>query len=220
MINTTLLFRVSIVAGALSMGAGSVAAAGGSWWPMGWKGWKFSSEIIVPVGGATRGTASSASEARKKARASVVEPAPPLPATIIAEPVEEEDGVLSRPSRGMPTDNRARALDYSRGLDPDRPAVIVVPGEPAPGSMESTREGVERNLGRARQYSEGATGSGAKAGTYVKIGTAVGVVGKDGVVVMVCDETNNTAGRIGDDTQSGNMFNVVINGKVAKARCK
>ena len=45
-------------------------------------------------------------------------------------------------------------------------------------------------------------------------------MGKDGVIVMVCDGVNNNVGRIGDDSQSGNKFTVMVNGRPTPARCK
>ena len=46
------------------------------------------------------------------------------------------------------------------------------------------------------------------------------MMGADGIWVISCRANNNTAGRIGDDTRSGNIITVEVNGKLIKARCK
>jgi len=158
-----------------------------------------------------------------KARSSRSDPSAPAVTTIIIVP-EDEEGFLSPPTVGAPPDNRAKARDYLRGPDSGSPATVLIVPDNAPAGAETDRgNSLERNRAKARRYSDGdASGGGSvgKPGTYIKIGTSVGVVGPDGVVDFVCDETNNVAGRIGDDTQSGNVFAIVVNGKLAKARCK
>jgi len=174
--------------------------------------------VVVPSSVPTKGSATGASESARKARSSRNDPSVPAVTTIVIVP-EEEEGVLSPSGVGAPPDNRAKARGYSRGSDSGAPGTVLILPDNAPDGAGTTRDNLERNRGKARRYSDGETAAG-KAGTYVKIGTSVGVVGSDGVVVFVCDETNNVAGRIGEDTQSGNVFVVVINGKMAKARCK
>lgn len=177
-------------------------------------------EIIVPLGGNSKGSSSSnASESRKKARAAV-DKADNQPIEGVIVEAEEPEGILSRARVGVPTDNRAKALNYSNGGDGGRLPTIRSPMDAAPGSIEASRANLERNRERAQRYSDGAVSAAGKTGTFVKIGTEVGVVDAEGVIVVTCDATNNTAGRIGDDTQSGNFFSVVVNGKLAKARCK
>ncbi|MCF8211067.1 MAG: hypothetical protein K9K38_16940 [Rhodoferax sp.] len=181
---------------------------------------KFSSEIVLP-GSSPSGSshsATNATEARKKARESVTDRLEPMQAIIIEEP--DQDGLVSRPRLGAPKDNRSKAAAYSNDKLPDRTPFIVVPHDAPLGSVESTRDGVNKNLNKARRYTQDEYGVDVKAGTFVKIGTAMGVVGPDGVVVVLCDQISNTAGRIGDDLRSGNTFTIVINGKVNRARCK
>ncbi|MDP2785172.1 MAG: hypothetical protein Q8O38_11360 [Sulfurimicrobium sp.] len=175
--------------------------------------------VVVPSGGAAKSSAAGASESRKKARSSRNDPSAPAATAIVIVP-EEEEGVLSPSGMGAPPDNRAKARDYSRDSDSGSPATVLKLPDNAPDGTETARDSLEKNRSKARRYSEGDTGNGGKAGTYVKIGTSVGVVGSDGVVVFVCDDTNNTAGHIGDDTRSGNVFSIVINGNLVKARCK
>ena len=195
---------------------GNAGAAAEGFWP---EGYKLAGEIVVvPSGGAAKGGATGASESRMKARSSRNDPSVPAVTTIVIVP-EDEEGVLSPPEMGAPPDNRAKARGYSRGLD-GSPATVLIMPDNAPDGTGTARDSLEKNRGKARRYSEGEAGGVGKAGTYVKTGTSVGVVGSDGVVVFVCDDTNNIAGRIGDDTQSGNVFAIVINGKLAKARCK
>ena len=200
---------------------GNAGAAEEVFWPA---GVKLAGEIVVvPSGGAARNSATGASESRKKARSSRNDPSATTTTTIIVVP-EEEEGVLSPSGMGAPPDNRAKARDYSRGSDSGSPATVLILPDNAPDGTETARDSLEKNRSKARRYSEGDTGNGGgnggKAGTYVKVGTSVGVVGPDGVVIFVCDDTNNIAGHIGDDTRSGNVFSIVINGNLVKARCK
>ena len=186
-----------------------------------WVGpFKWVSEIVVPWGGSTKSSSTSASESRRKARASANDATAPTLTTIVVVPDAEEDGVLSPSRMSSPSDNRTKARDYSHGVDPVNAAAVQILIENAPNGVDTNQSNLEKNRNKARQYSEGVSSGGGKPGTHVKIGTSAGVVGADGVVVVVCDDTSNTAGRIGDDTQSGNIFAVVINGKLAKARCR
>lgn len=187
-------------------------------------GVKLAGEIVVfPSGGVAKSGETGASESRKKARASRNDPSATAETAIIIVP-EEEEGVLSPPGMGAPPDNRAKARSYSRGTDSGGPATVLILPDNLSEGAETARDSLEKTRSKARRYSDGETGgrvgNGAKAGAFVKIGTSVGVVGSDGVVVFVCDDTNNTAGHIGDDTQSGNVFSIVVNGKLTKARCK
>lgn len=184
-------------------------------WP---KNYKLAGEIVVVPSGSAASSATGASESARKARSSRNDPSVPAVTAIVIMP-EEEEGVLSPSGVGAPPDNRAKARSYSRGSDSGAPGTVLILPDNAPDGTGTARDSLERNRSKARRYSDGETGVG-KAGTYVKIGTSVGVVGSDGVIVFVCDETNNVAGRIGDDTQTGNVFAVVVNGKMAKARCK
>ena len=182
------------------------------------EGFKLAGEIVVvPSGSAEKSTATGASESRKKAR-SIRTPAVSATQTNIIVP-EEEEGVLAPSGVAAPVDNRSKARDYSRGTDSTNSTTILV--LPDGSNAETARENsLERNMNKARRYSDDGSGRKGQKGTFIKIGTAVGVMGSDGVVVYVCDDTNNAAGRIGDDTQAGNVFTVMVGGKPVKARCK
>lgn len=206
-----------VIPSLLAWFSGYACAVMPSFWS---SGFNVLSEIIVPLGESSRGGSSSnASESRKKARAAVEKTENPPVEGVIVE-LDEPDGILSRARVGVPTDNRAKALNYSNGGDVVRVPTLRSPIEAAPGSIEASRANLERNRDKAHRYSDGGLSAAGKAGTFVKIGTEMGIVGSDGVIVVTCDATNNTAGRIGDDTQSDNFFNVVVNGKIVKARCK
>lgn len=183
---------------------------------------RFLSEIILPVGEVSRSTASSsASDARRKARKAVSNDDAPPP----ADPVLTPDGdaaegvLLQRPSSGA-TDHRLRARARLQGAEQGDIPLQVAPIVAEPGSAEARRENMSRNIEKAQGYSGGGSGRGGKAGTFVSVGTAVGVPGPDGVLVVSCDTTSNAAGRIGNDDVSGSTFNLVLNGKLVRARCK
>lgn len=196
---------------------GNAGAATEVFWP---EGVKLAGEIVVaPSGGAAKNNATSASESRMKARATRNDSSAPATTTIVIVP-EEEEGVLSPSGMSAPPDNRTKARGYSRGTDSGNPATVLILPENTSDGAGTARESLEKNRSKAHRYSEGEASGSGRTGTYVKIGTSVGIVGSDGVVVFACDETNNIAGRIGDDTQPGNVFFVIINGKQAKARCK
>jgi hypothetical protein len=206
-----------LIPGLFAWFSGQACAVMPSFWS---SGFRVLSEIIVPLGGSSKGSSSSnASEPRKKARAALEKTENPTVEGVIVE-LEEPEGILSRARVGVPTDNRAKALNYLNGSEGGRVQMVRPPIEAAPGTIEATRSNLERNRDKAHRYSEDGSSAAGKTGTFVKIGTEVGVVGSDGVIVVTCESTNNTAGRIGDDTQSGNYFSVVVNGKLAKARCK
>lgn len=178
----------------------------------------FAGEIVVSPPTNSRGNGTAAS--REKAR-SYLDDKESSPPTILVIPEDEDGGVLSPRGMGVPQDNRSKARDYIRDADSGLPAAVIVPTDQAPGIDSSKRQNIERNLGKARSYLDGGgTGSGSKAGTYVQMGTSVGIIGSDGVVVFDCSDTSNTAGRIGEDLQPGSEFIVVINGKKQKARCR
>ena len=127
--------------------------------------------------------------------------------------------------------NRAREAIADSALHNDDIAnVIIVPAEDSymtpgrtsipPDNRSKARESVSRNLSKARRYGQDQQDESTNKGKFTQIGTTIGVVGKDGVMLIVCDGVNNNAGRIGDDTQSGNVFSIIINGKTTMARCK
>ena len=206
-----------LILGLLACTAGHAGATG----PLDWLGgFKLASEIVVtPWGGNTKGSSTGASTSRQKAQAAANPGAAP-PSTQIVIETDDEDGVLSRPRTGAPTDNRDKARNYSRGSDAGSPATIRILTDNTAEGTDTNRDSLEKNRSKARRYAEGASDNSGKAGTFIKIGPATGVMGVDGVVMFSCDDTNNIAGRIGDDSQPGNVFAIVVNGKMIKARCK
>jgi hypothetical protein len=132
---------------------------------------------------------------------------------------EEEESILLPGRSSAPPSQRARARGYLQEGNQGLPR----PSEPfnvQPFEESSTKENAQRNQSKARKYLQNQDGEPVNTGKFVQIGTTRGVVGKDGVIEMVCDGVNNHAGHIGDDTRSGNLFTIMISGKPAKARCK
>ena len=93
------------------------------------------------------------------------------------------------------------------------PESVIEPGD-------ASKKVLETNVSKARSYSDASTSNKSQKGTHIKIGTSTGVLGSDGIMVLDCGDTNNTSGHIGDDTYSGSYFNIYVNGKPAKARCR
>jgi hypothetical protein len=190
-----------------------------------WHGYKrFLSEIILPAGQPSRSSASSASmgasEARRKAIRYSSDETPTAPADPVPPPVEDSgDAAMFPRAPGPATENRLRARDRLNGTQGGN-QVQLAPITAEPGTPEARRENMNRNLDKAQGYSSGNTSRGGKAGTFISLGTAVGVTGPDGVLVVSCDATNNAAGRIGNDDGPGGTFDVVLNGKLVRARCK
>jgi len=67
----------------------------------------------------------------------------------------------------------------------------------------AAREGVAANLSKARAYMKNSTSQRVSE-----------------LPVVLCDNVANVTGRIGDDSQSGSIITIMINGKQVKARCK
>jgi hypothetical protein len=187
-----------------------------------WHGYKrFSSEIIMPSIEPSRSSASvGASEARRKARRSAADEVTVTPAEPVSPPPEEvgDPAMFPRPPAAA-TDNRLRARDRMNG-NLGGSSVQLAPITAEPGTPEARRENMNRNIDKAQGYSGGTSARGGKSGTFISLGTAVGVAGPDGVLVVSCDATNNAAGRIGNDDGPGGSFDVVLNGKLVRARCK
>lgn len=182
------------------------------------EGFKLAGEIVVvPSGTAVKSTATGASDNRKSARA-IRDPAASKTQTIIIVP-EDEEGVLSPSMVPAPADNRSKARDYSRGTDSNGSTTVIIVPEDSGAETDRGRS-LSRNRSKARRYSDDGAGVSTQTGSVVKIGTAVGIMGADGVVVYACDDVNNAAGRIGDDSQAGNVFTVMVGSKQVRARCK
>lgn len=174
--------------------------------------------LIGPSGGGSR---SPSSDNREKARDYIKEDRSESGSpNIVIVPDHDGSGIFSPRIMELPQDNRSKARDYIRDKDSGTslPAIIV---PPSGSRSDSTRDAAERQRNKARGYVDGWDGAtGSKPGTYVQIGTSMGVTGKDGIIVFDCAAISNVAGRIGDDLRSGSDFIVVINGKNHKARCR
>lgn len=157
-------------------------------------------EIIVsPQPGAAPGSR-GASEQRDRAR--VYQGQPPAASTIIVVP--EEEGVLSprnSGAEGRAYDNRNRARQMQGGKY-GAEVEFVQPG----GESATTRSKAGELRSRAAGYSRGETHSSK--------------MGKDGVPVIVCKDTDSVAGRIGDDAVSGGIVIIMRDGKPMKVRCQ
>lgn len=180
-------------------------------------GWVHAGEFVISAQDEQiKNSASNAADNSTKAQ-TYSQSESQTPATIIVTPA---DGMLVPPSVGRPPDNRSKARSYIKddSLNKFEPAIIWL--ENSPKNMPPSRANLEKNLNKARSYSDNGTSNGIKPGTYVRYGTAVGVVAADGVIVFACEQISNTAGRIGDDSQSGNAFTLSLNNKFHQARCK
>ncbi len=177
-------------------------------------------EIFISPGpdSQSKSSADNATENRIKAQ-SYTHPEVQTPSTIIVVPPEE--GLLTPPSLGRPPDNRSKARNFIKDArnNTTEPTVILLDTAPK-GGEPAARVNLEKNLNKARGYADDGSTTGVKPGTYVRYGTAVGVVAADGVIVFSCEQISNTAGRIGDDSQSGNSFTLSVNNKLHPARCK
>ena len=98
--------------------------------------------------------------------------------------------------------------------------IAHAPGGESTGDANSTKENASRNASKAKRYVQDPQDEASNTGKFFQFGATTGVMGKDGVIVMVCDGVNNNVGRIGDDSQSGNKFTVMVNGRPTPARCK
>ena len=187
-------------------------------------GLTFLTEILVPGAGNTSSRLRSrdaAEQARTKARESVAE-SMPAPANVANDTIlTEEEGFLVPGRSSAPPDNRIRAKEYLQN-DADVNKVIITsqPVMEPDGDAKTTRDNLNRNLAKARRYSQDQQDEPGSTGKFFEFGTTTGVMGKDGVIVMACNGVNNNAGRIGDDTQSGSVFTVMVKGKPYQARCK
>ena len=189
------------------------------------QGLRILSEIVVSGGAAPsssagngRSTSPAASESRNRAREALADAA--SQSEVLSNVIVVEEDSYTAPGRnGVPPDNRRKAREYSQGEGGVNPVIVLTkPGSET--SVPSAREGHSRNVNKAQRYLMDQDDGPTNSGKFTQSGTTMGVMGKDGVILMVCDGVNNTAGRIGDDTQSGNVLTILINGKPTPARCK
>lgn len=75
----------------------------------------------------------------------------------------------------------------------------------------------DSELRNGADFSDGATANVSKARAYMKNPTSRRIAE---LPVVSCDSVNNVTGRIGDDSQSGSVITVWMNGKQVQARCK
>lgn len=190
-----------------------------------WNSFKrFRSEIILPQSEPSKSRSSvNARNTRTKAQRYIAEETdatPPAPADGTLPPPDERGEAAMFPrAPSAASESRLRARDRMNGTQ-SGVVMQLAPVSAEPGSAEARHENVTRNIEKAQGYSGGGSARGGKAGTFISLGTAVGVPGPDGVLVVSCDATNNAAGRIGSDEAPGNAFDVVVNGKLVRARCK
>lgn len=182
-------------------------------------------EIVLPGSGNNNSISRSkdaASDARQKAKEAVSE----TPTTSLKElqnliSAQEEDGYMLPGRSSAPPDNRARAKEYIQNeAEKNKLIIITQPGSESSGDENFNKDNASKNVNKAKRYLQDQLDEPVNTGKFYQYGTATGVMGADGVIVMTCDGVNNNAGRIGDDTQSGSVFTINIKGKAFLARCK
>lgn len=188
---------------ALMLCAGSAGAAGEMPAP---ESFKLAGEILVsPARSSGKSSSAASSENRDRARSYKKDGAPAAGATVVIVP-EDEEGLLSPRGVDALPETRAKAREYQGGdMQGQPPQVLIVPGQES-GRVDTTRERLEENRAKARSYMKGET--------------PVGMVGQDGLMVVNCRDVDSVSGRIGDDTQSGSVISIFQNGKQVKVRCK
>jgi hypothetical protein len=185
----------------LLIGVVSVLCAGSAMAKSVWgvsHGARLLSEIVLSAGevltnkpSSSRSTSEAATESRNRAREAIADAALPNDEIATIIIAPDEDSSMTPGRSSVPPDNRSKAS-----------------------------ENVSRNLNKARRYAQDQQDGPTNKCKFAQFGTTTGVLGKDGVMLIVCDGVNNNAGRIGDDSQSGNVFSIIINGKTTMARCK
>lgn len=160
-----------------------------------------------------------------RARAHTVQELDAMPTVELVEPAAARS-----PSGRSATDARARSKRFlsNNGVETTESNVPLAPVPAAtlganPASVTNPAAHTQRTesaLAKARRYANGGDASAPKAGLFVRLGTAVGVVGADGVIVFACSDTDNIAGRVGDSVKPGSLFTVLMNGRATPARCR
>lgn len=221
-----LLIKNDTLVAVLILLAGNTFAAEETPWP---EELRIAGEIIIsPKQNTTTSNAGSgSSNNREKARSYQKKGAAQIPSIVIVPEEQEEEGILSPRGESAPSDNRSKAREYLRDPETETPASILVIPNQETDSKESNLNNLERNRNKARKYSTGETAgaegigkNSGKAADYLRDRTLTGVVGTDGVLVVICAGADNASGFIGDTTASGSVFTIMINGKAVKARCK
>lgn len=186
----------------LAFCSGATVAAS---WP---EGYLLAGEIILaPTRNGSGGSAASSENNRDRARAYQSGSSNSGSGSVVVP--EEEEGLLSPRGATSPADNRAKARDYLRGVaPPGSNQVLIAPEQHDAGTTETARGQLEKNRSKAR--------------AYMKSDSSIDVVGvgADKLPVVVCRDIDNVSGRIGDDSQSGNIITITRDGRSMKARCK
>jgi hypothetical protein len=182
-------------------------------------------EIILPSGASNNSSnrsKESASEARQRAKEAVSDSnSISLEALQNLIGANEEEGFMLPGRSSAPPDNRARAKEYIQNeSDANKLIIITQPGAESSGDANSSKENASRNANKAKRYLQDQPEEATSTGKNFQFGASTGVMGKDGVIVMPCDGVNNNVGLIGDDSKSGNLFSVIVNGRSVPARCK
>lgn len=217
-----LLLRKEMLVAVFILCAGNAFAAEDTYWP---EEFRLAGEIIISPrpSGATSKSGSGASDNRDKARSYQQGTAQTPSIIIISE--DDESGLFLREG-GTPQDNRSKAREYLRDPETGRPTTIMIIPDQKIDGKDTNQNSLDRNRSKARRYSDGDTAGAegvgkntGRAASYLRDQVSSGVVGPDGVLVVVCTGADNAAGYIGELT-SGSVFTLMINGKAVKARCK
>lgn len=165
----------------------------------------YAGEIVldVPVtnGQGTRNKAGeNAARARMESNRSSVSV---LPASGVAVDLNSEESFFPQHGDdGLPNAHELRTNAKERESN----TVILPTGGVNNGILPpdaAAREGVADNVSKARAYMENTTSQRITE-----------------LPVVSCENVNNVTGRIGDDSQSGSIITIMINGKQVRARCK
>lgn len=171
--------------------------------------------IILPSGNATSSSEKDATRLRESARAERKGQSPVEAESVLIIP-EEDAGVMSPRYNSSAAENSARARAYRKENDGSAVGIIVplvnVPDVSASSPAQSASQHARSNRERAIEYRKGERPLGPANG--------VNVISTDGLPVIDCQSTDNTSGRIGDDTHSGNVIILIQGRQQVKARCR
>ena len=127
-------------------------------------------------------------------------------------PVDEDGGLFA--PRGLPPadernydSNRSRAKAYQQGAGGE--TIYIMPQGGVPPAEGSAARATDQRQ-RARMNVN--TGSGQNID--------LSNVGRDGIPLVPCHDVDNVSGRIGDDSLSGSIVNLIRNGQQIKVRCR
>lgn len=124
-----------------------------------------------------------------------------LPASAVITDVDDEAGFFPQHGDDSLLDEKARVS--REGAKEQLQQGVVQPNNGVDTPDLNTQEGVAGNLSKARAYMKNSTSQRVAE-----------------LPVVSCDNVNNVTGRIGDDSQSGSIITIMVNGKQVKARCK